>query len=97
MSLNAIQLSQFVSFTLLTCPPNFLWQEFLEDKFPGQTIQADGARSLDKFNTAKKFALDQTIGALINTVIFVGTFAALKGKDGPGIQRDVRRVSSLYS
>jgi hypothetical protein len=36
--------------------------------------------------------LDQTIGAVVNTVAFVAFFAALSGKDGMAIQRTVRRV-----
>ena len=78
-------------FTLLTCPPNFLWQEYLERRFPGYTTSVDGTRSLDKGNTARKFALDQTLGALVNTAIFIATFAGLIGKVGQGIQRDLRR------
>jgi hypothetical protein len=81
-----------VLFTFLTCPPNFLWQEYLEETFPGKQIELDGTTSLHRANTAKKFFLDQTIGALVNTAIFIGTFAAFKGKDGPAIQREVRRV-----
>ena len=92
LSFNFIQFAQFVVFTLFTCPPNFLWQEFLEEKFPGQRIQPDGSKQLDVPNTARKFFLDQTLGAVVNTAIFIGTFAALKGKDGPSIQRDIRRV-----
>lgn len=52
----------------------------------------DGSQSLHKINTAKKFALDQTIGAVVNTVAFVAFFAALSGKDSIAIQRAVRRV-----
>jgi hypothetical protein len=81
-----------VLFTFLTCPPNFLWQEYLEETFPGKQIEPDGTTSLHRTNTAKKFLLDQTIGTLVNTAIFIGTFAAFKGKDGPSIRREVRRV-----
>lgn len=95
LRLNAIQLLQFVGFTFLTCPPNFLWQRYLEETFPGKTVHYDGTTSLDKGNTAKKFFIDQTLGAVVNTVIFVGTFAAFKGKDRTAIQREVRRVCGL--
>lgn len=46
---------------------------------------------MDKLNTLKKFGLDQTLGALVNTTIFVAAFAAMKGRNTQGIQRDVRR------
>ena len=59
-------------------------------------MQPDGSTALDKSNTATKFLLDQTVGALVNTAIFIGTFAAFKGKNGPAIQRDVRRVGPLF-
>lgn len=58
-------------------------------------MQQDGSRSLHKINTAKKFALDQTLGAVVNTVAFVAFFAALSGKDSIAIQRTVRRVGHL--
>jgi protein Mpv17 len=89
--LNIVAFAQFVFWTLVSCPPNFLWQEYIEEKFPGYGIAADGARSLNVANTAKKFVLDQTIGALVNTAAFIAAFAAFKGKDGAAIQRDVQR------
>jgi len=84
-------LMHFVIFALLSCPPNFLWQEFLEEKFPGYVIEADGQR-LNKLNTAKKFVLDQTIGAAVNTILFVAAMGTFKGKDGTTITRECRRV-----
>ena len=60
----------------------------MEGRFPGKKHQYDGTITLDKTNTFKKFALDQTIGALVNTAIFIGTFAAFRGKP---VQRAVRR------
>ena len=35
LGLDYIPILQFLVFTLLNTPPNFLWQEFLEKKFPG--------------------------------------------------------------
>jgi protein Mpv17 len=96
-SLNLVALGQFVFFTFLTCPPNVLWQQYLEEIFPGQFTDKDGSKSLHKVNTAKKFALDQTIGAVVNTVAFVAFFAAINGKDSMGVQRAVRRVWPLCS
>ena len=88
---NFVALLQFVFFTFLTCPPNFLWQEYMEEKLPGYPLQVDGTRSLNIANTARKFVLDQTLGAAINTAIFIAGFAAMKGKDTQAIQREVRR------
>lgn len=81
----------FVVFTIVSCPPNYFWQEYLEQKFPGYTMDIDGTRSLSKQNTARKLLLDQTIGAAINTFAFVAAMAALKGKDRTTVRRECRR------
>ncbi|EXJ80288.1 hypothetical protein A1O1_08430 [Capronia coronata CBS 617.96] len=94
-ALNVRSLLQFVLFSLISCPPNILWQEFLETQFPGYTVvstsHGDGERTLNKANTARKFLFDQTLGAFVNTVAFVAAMAAFKGKNWKGVQRDVER------
>ena len=87
----------FVLATVLSCPPNFLWQEYLEEQFPGYTTDVDGQKKLHKTNTAKKFALDQTLAAAVNTLLFIAVMGALKGKDGKAIIRDCQRVSRTTS
>lgn len=82
----------FVLFAFLSCPPNFLWQEYLEEQFPGYVMDADGQRKLHKTNTIKKLILDQTLGAAVNTLLFIAVMAAFQGKDGKAILRDCRRV-----
>lgn len=69
-----------------------LWQEYLEEQFPAYTTGFDGKKRLDKTNTAKKFALDQTLGAAVNTLLFIAVMSAFKGKDGKAIIRDCQRV-----
>ncbi|KAK5061360.1 hypothetical protein LTR84_007902 [Exophiala bonariae] len=89
---NIRALLSFVIFTLISCPPNILWQEFLEQKFPGYTYHAaTGEKILDKGNTARKLLFDQTLSAFVNTVAFVAAMAAFKGKGLRGIQREVER------
>lgn len=91
---NIRALLSFVIFTLISCPPNILWQDFLEQKFPGYTYHAaTGEKYLDKGNTARKLLFDQTLSAFVNTVAFVAAMAAFKGKGLRGIQREVERVS----
>ncbi|KAI9722576.1 MAG: hypothetical protein M1828_004573 [Chrysothrix sp. TS-e1954] len=46
-------------------------------------------RRLDKKNTAIKFGLDQTFGALVNTVIFLSYMAAVNGADMQGVKQAV--------
>jgi protein Mpv17 len=61
---------RFIAFTLLTCPPNILWQAWLERAFPGQGRLARAGKTAQSStgNTARKFLLDQTVGACINTI-----------------------------
>jgi hypothetical protein len=87
---------QFIFFTALTCPPNFLWQQFLESVFPsktqssaatnGEKEKSEGATRavveprLDIRATVLKFILDQTIGASLNTLAFILIMAGIKGE-----------------
>jgi hypothetical protein len=41
---------------------------------------------------AKKFMLDQTLAATVNTLLFISTIGVFKGKDRKAIWRDCRRV-----
>jgi protein Mpv17 len=87
-----VPILHFVLLTFLTCPPNILWQEFLEEQFPGYTAGVDGQKTLHKMNTAKKFAIDQTLAAAVNTLLFIALMGAFKGKDGKAVVRDCQRV-----
>ncbi|KIW75840.1 hypothetical protein Z517_10585 [Fonsecaea pedrosoi CBS 271.37] len=94
-------LVQFVLFTFISCPPNILWQEYLEDKFPGYTIAPISPSTtssaptadtqLDIPNTLRKFLFDQTLGAFVNTVGFIAAMAAFKGKSAKAVQKEVER------
>jgi protein Mpv17 len=87
-----VPIIHFVLFNFLSCPPNVLWQEYLEEQFPAYTTDFDGKKRFSKTNTAKKFALDQTLGATVNTLLFIAVMSAFKGKDGKAIIRDCQRV-----
>lgn len=117
----------------MACPPNYVWQSWLEAQFPayrdklshegkeklvddavaGKTSGADTNGSLESRatkvetekdeatrssstptttarkssqqlnirNTGTKFALDQTFGAAVNTVLFIAGIALLRGHD----------------
>lgn len=43
-------------------------------------VKSDNQKKLNIKNTAIKFGLDQTIGALVNTVVFIAGMAALRGQ-----------------
>lgn len=118
----------FVSFSILSCPPNYLWQTWLEEAFPGYTetltpqqkAKLRGEQNLGRststatsddtnnttlrnrnekratptspdptsgprkqfsiLNTLIKFLLDQSIGAAVNTVMFIMGIAMLRGQ-----------------
>ncbi|EXJ72127.1 uncharacterized protein A1O5_04631 [Cladophialophora psammophila CBS 110553] len=100
-TLRLAPLAQFVIFTLISCPPNILWQEYLEYKFPGYTVaptslsttssSPTAEKQLHIPNTLRKFLFDQTLGAFVNTVAFVAAMAAFKGKSAKAVQREVER------
>jgi protein Mpv17 len=49
-TLNTADLTNFVLYAILSCPPNFLWQQFLEEKFPAytETSPAESKKSDEK-------------------------------------------------
>ncbi|KAK3069881.1 hypothetical protein LTR53_011443 [Teratosphaeriaceae sp. CCFEE 6253] len=110
-------LLHFFLFSLLACPPNYLWQKWLEGQFPGYTQKlsstptpqkekreemseksvpsnpataaAKAEKKLNITNTLIKFALDQTLGAAANTVLFIAGIALLRGQDWGTAQQNV--------
>ncbi|EMC94612.1 hypothetical protein BAUCODRAFT_149744 [Baudoinia panamericana UAMH 10762] len=133
---NRADFINFILFTLISCPPNYIWQSWLEAQFPGYTeklsppekeklvddavsgqssgVDGKGNGSLEKRttdgamtastvpltpqkaskklnvkNTAIKFSLDQTIGAAVNTLLFIAGIALLRGYSLARIQQDV--------
>ncbi|KAM0439794.1 hypothetical protein ACHAPT_000891 [Fusarium lateritium] len=67
---------QFLLFNLISTPPNFMWQDFLETTFPAYYELKSPLKEkkveprLSIRNTAIKFFLDQTVGAALNTLLF---------------------------
>ncbi|KXS99636.1 hypothetical protein AC578_9929 [Pseudocercospora eumusae] len=137
-TLNIVELLQFVTYSVLSCPPNYLWQAFLEARFPaypkefpqrekelivddiatssgaekGQgangslskrrveekamTQQTDPRVSEEKTkklslkNTAIKFTLDQTLGAAVNTVLFITGITLLQGQSWSTVYTNIQ-------
>ena len=87
-SLNFAQVFKFALFSIISNPPNIIWQTFLEDLFPtniplslppSAASEKPASKRTDpsktrtsKTNILIKFLLDQTIGAVINTLMFLG-------------------------
>ena len=78
-----------VTFSLLSTPPNYLWQQQVEKLLPAYTtrkIEVDAGgrgvtveKKLNVSNTIMKFAFDQTVLALINVTLFIGGVRLLQG------------------
>ncbi|KAF1997913.1 hypothetical protein P154DRAFT_270037 [Amniculicola lignicola CBS 123094] len=87
---------EFAIFSVISNPPNIVWQTFLEDMYPTNVPVREPAGAetekaiangkangkptftstavkteLSKRNLLIKFALDQTIGAVVNTLLFL--------------------------
>ena len=96
-SVKLVPLAQFVIFTLISCPPNILWQEYLEYKFPGYTLTPSAStdtiyeKQRNIPNTLRKLLFDQTLGAFVNTIAFVGAMAAFKGRSARAVQLEVEQ------
>jgi hypothetical protein len=82
-SLNIAPVVKFAIFSIISNPPNIIWQTFLEDHFP-TNVPAIASNTSDekkpaaatktqtsKTNVLIKFVLDQTVGALVNTLMFL--------------------------
>lgn len=99
--------THFILFAILSTPPNFLWQSWLESHFPGYTSKkatsnqelqkrsesknaAESPKSLNVGNTAIKFFLDQTLGATVNTLLFIAGIDAMRGRSANTIVTDCR-------
>ena len=92
-------------YTLLSTPPNYLWQQYIESKFPGYTLKKlevdDGGKgvevekTLNLRNTLIKIALDQTIAAVVNVVAYIGGSRALRGLPLEECWMAVREVCGL--
>jgi len=78
LEIDWIPVFQFILFAMLTAPLNYLWQDFLESTFPAHPPPPHPKKSddpppppkLSLRNTAIKLALDQTLGATVNTLLF---------------------------
>ena len=76
-------------FSLLNTPWNYIWQQFIESKFPAyrlSKVQVDDGgkgveveKKLNVGNTLIKFCLDQSVIAVLNVSLFLGGVRAMQG------------------
>jgi protein Mpv17 len=101
--INATSLIQFMLIAILMTPPNYGFQKWLEGRWParpagrgqldGRTGIEKGNGKLDVGNTAKKFILDQSLGAAANTAGFIVLLNLLRGHGLHAATREVQKVS----
>lgn len=103
LNLDLEPIYKFGMFGVVNNPPNILWQNLLEDLFPtnvpvaGRPSEKEVTQPqtrMSKRNIAIKFFLDQTIGAFLNTVLFLafmGYMNATPGQDSWAVvEKEVR-------
>ena len=93
-------------YTLLSTPPNFWWQEYLEKFFPGYTVGKvkvdDGGegveveKKLNVANTLIKLLLDQTVASIVNVVAYIGLTRLFSGVPAVECLNAVRKVRSMF-
>lgn len=93
-------------YTLLSTPPNFWWQEYIERNFPGYTLGKvevdDGGKGvevekkLNVANTLIKLGLDQTVASVVNVVAYIGLTRLLSGVPVVECLDAVRKVLSMF-
>lgn len=109
-SLDISQIIKFVVFSIISNPPNIVWQGFIEDLFPttiresppksstanGKPVPASAQKTrTSKSNVLIKFLLDQTVGSVVNTlmfIVYIGYVNAPPSVTGPwpAVWRDVQ-------
>lgn len=82
-SLHIAPIIKFAIFSIVSNPPNVVWQGILENAFPTNVPVSPAAPSektqkdkpvktqMSKRNVLIKFILDQTFGAVLNTLMFL--------------------------
>jgi hypothetical protein len=102
--IDPISLLKFMLIAIIMTPPNYFYQKLLEDSFPARPEPETSKRGekdgtspekgkLSVSNTILKFLLDQSLGALANTVMFIVLVDVFKGYPAEIVVRDVHRVS----
>ena len=90
-------LIKYVAYGILNTPVNVVWQQFLENRFPGKprVVKEAETPSAGTKNVLIKFALDQSVGAVFNIVLFIVASSAMNGSGTANIMKAVRQVRHL--
>jgi len=80
-----VSVLQIMLFSAITTTPNYLWQSWMEDRWPSTgTRQEKGERKIPRVsisNVVVKFVLDQTLGSLMNTMLYFVIMGLIKGSN----------------
>ncbi|OJJ46170.1 hypothetical protein ASPZODRAFT_16767 [Penicilliopsis zonata CBS 506.65] len=91
--INAIPILHGALYNFLSTPPNYLWGKTLEESFPVDTSLHNGhQKDMHTFivNTTIKLVLDQSIGALLNTMLYITLIGSFRGSTMAEIQGNLR-------
>lgn len=85
-------------FSAITTTPNYLWQSWMEDRWPTtETRQEKGRRKIANIsisNVVVKFILDQTLGSVVNMMLYFIVMGLIKGSSWSVILEDMQMVST---
>ncbi|KIV86529.1 hypothetical protein PV11_02136 [Exophiala sideris] len=103
-AIDPVAFIQFILFAIISTPPNYKWQLWLEETFPSNpkqdvgvakkkddTEKDAGKETFSIANTIAKFLLDQTIGAVGNTLLFIVVLNLMRGAGWSGIVTAVQK------
>jgi len=94
-TVDPVAFAHFVILAIITTPPNYKWQLWLEETFPSNpkrvgpetggkkdddALAKDEKTGLSITNTIAKFVLDQSVGASLNTLWFILMINLLRGE-----------------
>lgn len=86
-------------FSAITTTPNYLWQSWMEDRWPTTEIRQQKDRRkmphISISNVVVKFILDQTIGSVVNTMLYFVVMGLIRGSNWSDILDNMQMVSAL--
>jgi hypothetical protein len=95
---------QFTASAMILTPLTYVWMNNLESTFPAYTGEDPQPKKTDEKrddetcqtfnvrNTIAKVVLDQTVGAALNTTMFLLTMGILRGQDSGAVMNSIRKV-----
>jgi protein Mpv17 len=99
VTLDHVSIIQFMLFSAITTTPNLIWQHWMEDRWPTTTLsKAEHLRDkpkqggINNKHVMMKFLLDQSIGSMVNTLLYICVLGHIKGHNLDHILGEVQSV-----